>query len=35
LLRLIVPSFYFSNLLLLQNSDMACSCSVAFVLTTE
>jgi hypothetical protein len=35
LLRLILPSFCFGNLFLLQNSDLAGSCSVAFDLTTE
>jgi hypothetical protein len=29
------PSFCFDNLFLLQNSDLARSCSVALVLTTE
>jgi hypothetical protein len=35
LLRLILPSFGFSDLLLLQNSDLAHSCSMALVLTIE
>jgi hypothetical protein len=35
LLRLILPSFCFGNLFLLQNSNLAHSCSVALVLTTE
>jgi hypothetical protein len=35
LLRLILLSFGFCNLLLLQNSDLAHSCSMALVLTTE
>jgi hypothetical protein len=35
LLRLILLSFGFCDLLLLQNSDLAHSCSMALVLTTE
>jgi hypothetical protein len=35
LLRLILLSFGFSDLLLFQNSDLAHSCSMALVLTTE
>jgi hypothetical protein len=35
LLRLILPSFGFSYLLLLLNGDLAHSCSMALVLTTE
>jgi hypothetical protein len=35
LLRLILPSFGFGDLLLLQNSDLARSYSMALVLTTE
>jgi hypothetical protein len=35
LLRLILPSFGFDDLLLLQNSDLARSCSMTLVLTTE
>jgi hypothetical protein len=35
LLRLILLSFGFGDLLLLQNSDLAHSCSVALVLTIE
>jgi hypothetical protein len=35
LLRLILPSFGFCYLLLLLNGDLAHSCSMALVLTTE
>jgi hypothetical protein len=35
LLRLILPSFGFRDLLLLLNGDLAHSCSMALVLTTE
>jgi hypothetical protein len=35
LLRLILPSFGFCNLFLLQNGDLSHSCSMALVLTTE
>jgi hypothetical protein len=35
LLRLILPSFGFGDLLLLLNGDLTHSCSVAHVLTTE
>jgi hypothetical protein len=35
LLRLILSSFGFCDLLLLQNGDMAHSCGMALVLTTE
>jgi hypothetical protein len=35
LLWLILPSFGFCDLLLLLNSDLAHSCSMALVLTTE
>jgi hypothetical protein len=35
LLRLILPSFGFSDLLLLLNGDLTHSCSVALVLTIE
>jgi hypothetical protein len=35
LLRLILPSFGFHNFLLLLNGDLAHSCSMALVLTTE
>jgi hypothetical protein len=35
LLRLILSSFGFCDLLLLQNGDLAHSCSMALVLTTE
>jgi hypothetical protein len=35
LLRLILLSFGFCDLLLLQNSDLAHSCSMALVLTTK
>jgi hypothetical protein len=35
LLRLILPSFGFCDFLLLLNSDLAHSCSMALVLTTE
>jgi hypothetical protein len=35
LLRLVLPSFGFCYLLLLLNGDLAHSCSVALVLTTE
>jgi hypothetical protein len=35
LLRLILPSFGFGDLFLFQNSDLAHSCSVALVFTTE
>jgi hypothetical protein len=35
LLRLILPSFGFYDLLLLQNGDLAHSCSMALILTTE
>jgi hypothetical protein len=35
LLRLILPSFGFCDLLLLLNGDLAHSCSMALVLTTE
>jgi hypothetical protein len=35
LLRLILPSFGFGGLLLLQNSDLAHSYSMSLVLTTE
>jgi hypothetical protein len=32
---LILPRFGFGNLFLLLDGDLACSCSVALVLTTE
>jgi hypothetical protein len=35
LLRLILPSFGLRDLLLLLNGDLAHSCSMALVLTTE
>jgi hypothetical protein len=35
LLQLILPIFGFCDLLLLLNSDLAHSCSMALVLTTE
>jgi hypothetical protein len=35
LLRLILPSFGFCDLLLFKNSDLAHSCSVALVFTTQ
>jgi hypothetical protein len=35
LLRLILPSFGFYDLLLLQNGDLEHSCSMVLVLTTE
>jgi hypothetical protein len=35
LLRLILPSFGFCDLLLLQNGDLAHSCSMALALTIE
>jgi hypothetical protein len=35
LLRLILPSFGFCDLLLLHNGDLAHSCSMALVLTIE
>jgi hypothetical protein len=35
LLRLILPSFGFRDLLLLLYGDLAHSCSIALVLTTE
>jgi hypothetical protein len=35
LLRLILPSFGFCDLLLLLNGDLAHSCSMALVFTTE
>jgi hypothetical protein len=35
LLQLILPRFSFGNLLLLLNCNLACSCSVALVFSTE
>jgi hypothetical protein len=35
LLRLILSSFGFGDLLLFQNNDLAYSCSVALIFTTE
>jgi hypothetical protein len=35
LLRLILPSFGFGDILLFQNSDLAHSCNVALIFTTE